>query len=397
MASFQKYKTNAGWRWMFKIYTDIDPRTGKKRSTTRRGFKSKSEAEVAARQMENDLDAGLGFNNSPITFGEFAEKWINLYEEENGVKPGTIRVRRHELSNLNKHFKNIRITDISWQQYQKALHDMHEQFAKNTLDGIHRTGRMIFKKAIQLDVIRKDPTEFAYLPKQKVTVEELENAVDIPEYMEKEELAMFLQTAKQHGLLLDFEIFVTLAYTGIRVGELCALKDTDIRKTDQTLLSISKTYYNPKNNVRTFQLVTPKTKASRRLIDIDPMVQRALDEVIESNDDLRAEVGNEYFDERFIFVTRKYPGYPIYPKIIQQRMDRILKLSPIKKRFTPHSLRHTHASLLAEAGVSLERIMERLGHSDDRTTKSIYLHTTESVRKRDAEKFGNLMNNLMDF
>ncbi|RYG71660.1 integrase [Lentibacillus lipolyticus] len=62
---------------------------------------------------------------------------------------------------------------------------------------------------------------------------------------------------------------------------------------------------------------------------------------------------------------------------------------------TPHSFRHTHASLLAEAGVSLERIMERLGHTDDKTTKDVYLHTTQAIRKRDSEKFGNLMKSVI--
>ncbi|SFB36371.1 Phage integrase family protein [Lentibacillus halodurans] len=57
----------------------------------------------------------------------------------------------------------------------------------------------------------------------------------------------------------------------------------------------------------------------------------------------------------------------------------------------------TALSLLAEAGVSLERIMERLGHSEDKTTKQIYLHTTQSVRKRDSEKFSNLMKTITNF
>lgn len=79
-------------------------------------------------------------------------------------------------------------------------------------------------------------------------------------------------------------------------------------------------------------------------------------------------------------------------------MKRILKKTKeLNQELSPHTLRHTHTSLLAEAGVPLERIMERLGHSDDKTTTNIYLHTTEEVRKRDSEKFGSLMNNLLDF
>lgn len=395
MASFQKYKTKNGDRWMFKIYTDIDPKTGKRRSTTRRGFKTKGEAEDAARHMENDLEIGVGFNNNPITFDEFAKKWIKMYEDEKGVKPGTIRIRNHEINNLNKHLAKIKVVDITWQQYQNTLHELNKTFARNTLEGIHSTGRMIFKKAMQLDIIKKDPTEYAYLPKKTQTVDDLESENVLPNYMEKEELALFLQTAQEKGLDLDFEVFLTLAYTGLRVGELCALKESDILVQDDYFLNITKTHYCPQNNVRKYQLVTPKTKTSRRKIDIDPMVAEALYNVIERNDLLRKEYGKEYHDKGFIFVSKKYPGYPIYPKIIQQRMTRLLKFAELNQDLTPHSLRHTHTSLLAEAGVMIDRIMERLGHSDNETTKQVYLHTTDAVRKSDAKKFGNLMKSVL--
>lgn len=78
-------------------------------------------------------------------------------------------------------------------------------------------------------------------------------------------------------------------------------------------------------------------------------------------------------------------------------MSRILKIAELNENLTLHSLRHTHTSLLSEAEVSIERIMERLGHSDDNVTKQIYLHTTDVVRKRDSDKFGKLMKNVLFF
>lgn len=58
-------------------------------------------------------------------------------------------------------------------------------------------------------------------------------------------------------------------------------------------------------------------------------------------------------------------------------MARLLKIAGLNGQLTPHSLRHTHTSLLAEAGVGLEQIMDRLGHTDDHTTKNVYLHVTK--------------------
>ncbi|AUJ25216.1 site-specific integrase [Virgibacillus dokdonensis] len=196
--------------------------------------------------------------------------------------------------------------------------------------------------------------------KKKKTVEDLENETDLPKYMEKEELAIFLKTAYKQGLHLDHPIFLTLAYTGIRIGELCTLKESDLQiKNGTYFLNINKTYYNPKKNIKQYELVTPKTKNSVRKIDLDEMVIKVLQELMEFNAKVKEEFADEYYDKGYMFVnTTTYLGYPIYPKVIEQRMKRLLKLANLKnKTISPHTLRHTHTSLLAEAGVSIERIM----------------------------------------
>lgn len=66
-----------------------------------------------------------------------------------------------------------------------------------------------------------------------------------------------------------------LAYSGMRAGELCALRWSDLDMDEHTI-SITKTYYNPTNRTRKYQLLTPKTKTSKRKIDIDPDVIKLL-------------------------------------------------------------------------------------------------------------------------
>lgn len=84
----------------------------------------------------------------------------------------------------------------------------------------------------------------------------------------------------------------------------------------------------------------------------------------------------------FIFAkTERQPGYPIVIKTAQLRMARLLALAKLNLELTPHSLRHTHTSLLAETGVALEQIMDRLDHSDDQVTKNVYLHVTKEIKK----------------
>ncbi|MCP3742485.1 tyrosine-type recombinase/integrase [Rossellomorea sp. BNER] len=103
-----------------------------------------------------------------------------------------------------------------------------------------------------------------------------------------------------------------------------------------------------------------------------------------------------YHNNDFIFthMDDETPGYPLYIKKIENRMNRLLKVAGLNINLTPRSLRHTHTSLLAQAGVGLPQIMERLGHKDEDTTKNIYLHVTKEMKKEASQKFKELMENL---
>ncbi|MGB3566033.1 MAG: site-specific integrase [Priestia megaterium] len=292
------------------------------------------------------------------------------------------------------YFARLKLKDITGKNYQDALNDLKEQgYSDSTMSGINRTGRMIFRKALELELIKKDPTEFAYLKKDKKTVEQLEEE-EIPKYLEKEELALFLRTAREQGLELDYLMFLILSYTGIRVGELVALKWKDVDFKNQTI-SITKTYYNPNNNTLEYQLVTPKTRKSRRKIIVDEEVINTLMKHKEVQNEVVEKLGDTYHNEDFIFakIERQF-GYPIVIKTVQNRMARLLRIAELNTELTPHSLRHTHTSLLAEAGVSLEQIMDRLGHSDDQITKNVYLHVTQEMKKEASHKFAQLMRSL---
>ena len=105
--------------------------------------------------------------------------------------------------------------------------------------------------------------------------------------------------------------------------------------------------------------------------------------------------GEAYHDEGFISAKKeRQPGYPIFIKTAENRMVKLLKLADLNLDLTPHSLRHTHTSLLSEAKVGLGEIMDRLGHCDDETTKNVYLHVTKVMKKEASHKFAQLMRNL---
>jgi len=197
--------------------------------------------------------------------------------------------------------------------------------------------------------------------------------------MEKEQLKTFLSTAKSYGKYADYQAFLLLAYSGMRGGELCALQWEDVDFTNNKI-NINKTYFNPNNNAKKFELLPPKTPTSKRIIDIDSEVMQEIGKLPRRSD--------------FVFTARKYKNLPIGLRLLDYRFKELLHQSGIGLDLTPHSLRHTHTSLLAEAGVGLEEIMDRLGHADDSTTRKVYLHVTQKMKKEATQKFTTLMGRL---
>jgi integrase len=377
-----------------KTYTYVldigkNPLTNKRQRASQGGFRTKGEAQAALAKIQTEYNEGSYIDETEIKLSEFCDKWLGIYESTGKVKISTIRVRKHEIGNIKNYFKEIKLKDVTGLIYQSFLIELNKTFATNTLKGIHRTARMIFKKAIELKLIKEDPTEYAEFPKKQKTVEELEHEKDIPKYFEKNELKDFLDCVEVDPDQQYYAIFVLLAYTGMRIGELCALKwkDIDFNKKE---IRIYKTYYNPGNNTTKYTLLTPKTKQSKRTITIDDFTVNVLKahKAYQNRFILKMPT---WYREDFVFTKIiSNPGYPELPKQIGNKMSQLVSKHGFTK-LTPHGLRHTHTSLLAQAGVSLEEIMERLGHKDDKTTRDIYLHVTKEMKKTATHKFSNLM------
>ncbi|WP_144518679.1 tyrosine-type recombinase/integrase [Bacillus thuringiensis] len=387
MASFQKYETKKGFKWLLIVEVGVDPVTGKRKQKKIRGFKTKKAAQLAAARLEQEVTNGTYINEPDILFKDFVQEWLNIYSK--ATKISSLRVRQKQSDKLVDYFANIKMKDITKKIYQAALNNLHDKgYAFNTLDGIHTAGRMIFKKAIELQIIKSNPTDNVKIPRKVETVEDIENSKKVIKYMEKEELAYFLQVAKEKGLDNDYVFFSVLAYSGLRAGELLALKWTDVNFENNTI-KITKTLYNPNNNGQHYHLLTPKTKGSIRTIKMDDGIIKLLKSHKAKQNELKLYTRTKYVDKGFVIT--KSSGYPEVIKMIQNRLKRLLKLSNIIKNITPHSFRHTHTSLLIEAGVGIKEIQQRLGHTDIETTMNIYAHMTKNMEEKASQKFSELM------
>ncbi|MFX0112044.1 MULTISPECIES: tyrosine-type recombinase/integrase [Bacillus] len=387
-----------GKKWLAVGDGPPDPVTGKRKQIPRRG-KTKKEAEqrvlkAIAALEEDGIDESVV---KKMTFEKLAADWIRDYTLTTGNKKGTIRIRTKEIKILNRYIAKTNIAKITTRKYQKILNDLTEQgYARNTISGVHTTAGLIFKYAIQQKLLKHSPTEGAVVPKKRLTVEDIENNPIEEKYFEKEELEEFLLTVKEFGLDMDLERFYLLAFSGMRSGELCALKWTDINFETKEI-RITKTIYSETNNMKEYELVPPKTAGSVRTIEVEGQIMDMLKEyqMRQKKRRLQSRIKpEEYHDGNFVFAREN--GYPFLPKNIIVRMERLLEKTSIKKHATPHIFRHTHISMLTEARVDITTIMKRVGHDDMKTTMRIYTHVTEKMKEDASQKvqktFGNILN-----
>ena len=274
MARFFKIdaKNKQGYKWVCVADGPPDPVTGKRKQIERRAD-TKGDAEKRVNKAIEDLsDRGIDEKKMrSMTFELVAAEWLEFYSKGN-VKASTIRVREKEIKILNRYMAKTNINTVTSKGYQKILYDLDDQkYARTTIEGVHVTAGMIFKYAIKEKLRKDSPSTGAIIPFKLQTVEDIERENVENEYLEHKELKEFFEVVRRYGMKGDLETFYLLAFSGMRSGELCALKTTDA-DFDKNEIRITKTLYNPDNNMRKYELTPPKTPAGVRTVDIDKSV-----------------------------------------------------------------------------------------------------------------------------
>ena len=365
----KKYQTKDGeTRYMLQAYLGVDPFTGKQKRTTRRGFKTQKEAKKAERELLLSVEEnGFTDHYSKPTFKEVANLWLESYETT--VKPTTYQNTKNYLNAIiENYFKDIRIESVSVAMMQKVVIELSKKYVTylNYLSIINR----VFKYAMHLDIIQTNPVDRIIRPKQQTPRKE-------KIALTKEELSNFLTLAKKDARPVLYTAWHTLAYTGLRRGELLGLEWSDIDFKDKTI-SVSKTLVTINGKLST---QSPKTKRSARTISLD-------DATIQILKDWKLEQKKLFFKygvkSRNIVITNAKGGYFDFAHF-RDELRYFLGRHRLKQ-FSVHSLRHTHASLLFEAGIEPKTISDRLGHSNIQTTLDMYTHLNDKQRSDVADR-----------
>lgn len=372
---------NGEKRWYFKIYLGIDPITRKKKYTTRRGFKTKKEAKIAMSRLELQVqNKGIeSLTKNSITFEEVYLMWLEQYK--NTVQESTLVVQRRACElHILPLFGSAQIQKITLHFCQEQVNHWYSYYKKyNNLIGMTS---QVFDYAIKSTFIESNPMINIIKPKRKRQIDE--DVFD--NYYSKDELTEFLDTVKNTTDPELFTMFRLLAFTGMRKGELHALRWRDIDFINNEL-SIKRTLTTGENNTLIFQ--PPKTKKGLRTITIDmtTMKQLRVWRIKQKEAMLKFGFKTDSLDQ-LLFPDED--NGPKYLDFTNHNFDKIIDKNYLRK-ITVHGLRHTHCSLLFESGASIKEVQDRLGHSDIKTTMNIYTHVTKKAKEKTADNFAKYM------
>jgi integrase len=372
------------WTWYLDI--EPDPLTGKRRQTSKGGFKTRKAAQDDLNEAIAKRQRGELAKRSKRTVRDFLEhEWLPTVEASR--RPSTMANYR---TNITSHVSPL-IGDTKLQAmtpvqlnalYARLLAD-HRRDGKGlspkTVRNIHAMLHKALKDALRWGMVRRNVAD----------------AVDAPSGLSPEmrvwtpeQLRVFLAHVRGDRLFAAWMLFAT---TGMRRGEVAGLRDLDLDLTAGWVAPLR-----PRVVVdHQVHVSDPKTVAGRRMLALDPATVTALREHLELRKDERKQLGEwgvEVEDSGLLFT--EVDGTPLHPDRFRRRFRRLaakvewqydgtrrVGLPPIRL----HDVRHTYATVALRVGVPVKVVSERLGHASVAVTLRIYAHVLPGMDRAAAD------------
>lgn len=366
--------------YMFRVFLGIDELTGKAKNTTRRGFKTKKEAELALARIKLQVSEGTYKQRSAETYQEVYDLWVTQYEKT--VEESTfVKTAGYFKNHILPAMGNYRIEKITIAICQKHYNEWAAKVQKART--IKSYAKKVLDFAIVHGFIQTNPFTHVETKIKKTFTESVEEGSE--NFYTKDELITFLNKAKEHLNFKAYALLRLIAYTGMRKSEALALTWNDINFIENEL-TISKAIGRGKQT----QLYLKTTKTGKsRTIKLDEITLSILKEWNKLQKQQYIQLGINTLKKNQLMFSNTKNEY-IQPVQVQKWMYSVQNKYTLK-RVSPHGLRHTHCSLLFEAGASIKEVQDRLGHSDVKTTLDIYTHVTKKAKEGAIQKFVNYL------
>lgn len=288
-------------------------------------------------------------------FCDYYERWVAVYKE-GAIRKVTLDKYKMTISWLKRLVPELVLSDLNRIAYQQLLNDYALYHERQTTMDFHHQLKGAILDAVDEGLIERDPTRKAIIKGKTPSVKKIK-------YLNQFELHTLLTSLDlKSGVNWDWFILL-VAKTGMRFSEALALTPRDFDFSHQ-MLSISKTWDYKGNS----GFLPTKNNSSVRKIQIDWQTVIQFAELVKSLP-----------EDKPIFVNGK-----VYNSTVNDILSRHCKRLNLSE-ISIHALRHTHASLLLFAGVSIASVARRLGHASMTTTQKTYLHIIQELENQDVD------------
>lgn len=344
------------------------------------GKTRKETSEKLNRAIEELRDNRFINKSDNPTVEQWCHEWLWSYKR-NSVKQKTFDqyetiLRTHIIPDIG----DIRLADLKTMHIQRIINKMHDSgLSHRTIEVMKIVMHAALKQAQRNKLVSENVCENVVLPRKQ------------PKHirvLNEDEQTKLIAALKDNyigrGLLFAL-------YTGMRRGEVLALKWSDYDKNEKTI-SITKALsrvrtYNKNGNKTMLTVTTPKTDTSIRTV---PLIDKAVELLAEhkrKQERYMELVGDYYTDNDLIFSSSR--GDYLDPGNFNRKLNKTVKKIGIAQ-ISPHALRHSFATRGLEAEVSLKAMQELLGHSSITVTGDIYTHILKEQKRKEISKLNDV-------
>ena len=371
--------------WGFRV-TFRDPLTRQRREIKRQSQKwTQKQARQAMLEAQVEAEAAQAFGSSKQKVSDYLRSWVEARERIGRLKPTTEdTIRRHVEAYLVPRLGEIRLADLKPAMLERVYGDllsegslgkagrpMGEGLSPKTVRNVAGTLHKALSDAVKKGIIASNPADQADLPRW-----------DRPEIKiwDSETALAFLAWSYGNGDEM-FPLWLLAFSTGLRRGEVLGLRWEKVDLVSSTV-TIDETRVLTRG--RGVIVSSPKTKAGIRSLVIDPYTRDTLALLKDKQEVTARRFGFRVPD----LVASDLDGKAIHPTTLTRRFQRAIEQAGADE-IRLHDLRHTHASMLLDAGESLVVVSGRLGHSRPSTTSDVYGHAMPSAHRDLATRWGD--------
>ena len=365
----QRYKGS----WELKWYGPADQNGNQKRiSETVRG--TKKEAEKILRERLLSVDNGSFVDKSKETVSEFMNRWLETYAATNVTLRTAHGYEGYSRRYINPTIGKIALQSLTPSQVQKVYADMMERCLSNTtVLHLHRLLKEALGHAVKWGIIARNVAEVASPPRPEQKQMPMWDVPTIIDFLE-------LSHGTRFGHIHEFAVL-----TGLRRSEICGLKWESV-DLEAGSLSVVATL----QRIKGHGLVTgtPKTKRSRRTVDLAPETIDLLRTIRGGQMAQQLEYGSVWLNTGYVFTD--FDGSPLAPDWLSKDFCGLVRAHGLPQ-LTFHGLRHAFATLGLKAGISPKVVSEALGHSSVGITLDIYSHVLPNMQNELSQAVANLL------